>query len=87
MSLNQEQQAQLERDLASLTEDEIKRRLAHGIWGAEKRRLVELHLEKLEMERRDRFNAKDRRLQWWIFWVAVASLAVGIVGILVPLWR
>jgi hypothetical protein len=51
MSLNQEQQAQLERDLASLTEDEIKRRLAHGIWGAEKRRLVELHLEKLEMER------------------------------------
>jgi hypothetical protein len=75
MTLNREQQKELEIQLARLTEDEIKSRLAHGdIWHDEQRRFVERYLEKLEMERMDRFGL--------ISWIAVAAVLVGFAGLL-----
>jgi hypothetical protein len=74
-----------QRDLRGLSETEIKRRLDHHIWRGERRTLAEQHLEKLELERRERFGAKDRQLQEQIFWVAVVGVVVGAAGFIATL--
>jgi hypothetical protein len=80
MTLNREQLKELEIQLASLTEEEIKSRLADGdIWHDEKRRFVERYLEKRELERMDRFGL--------ISWIAVAAVLAGSTGLLAQLGR
>ena len=82
MTLNPEQLERLHKDLAGLSEDEIKRRLVSHVYREDKRPHVELYLDKLDMERRDRFSAKDRRIQLRILTVAILGVAVGIVSVI-----
>jgi hypothetical protein len=48
----------------------------------DKRKVIELYLENRKLAKQGRFTAKDRQLQWGILWVAVASLLVGIAGVI-----
>lgn len=81
MTLTSQEREAHQRDLKGLPELEIKRRLDGHIWRGEKRIMAEQHLETLEMDRRDRFGAKDRQIQLWILRVAIIGVAVGIAGV------
>ena len=74
--------AKLEKDLSGLSADEIERRMAHGnIWRGDAKRIVESHLEKRQIVRRERFTAKDRNIQIWILRVPILGVLVRIASI------
>ena len=87
MTLTPEQISELERDWSHLSDREIKARCASGHYGKEQRRHADTYLEKREMKRRDRFTAKDRRIQLWILGVAIVGVLVGVVGVIATVLR
>jgi hypothetical protein len=66
-------------ELGGLSEREIKRRLAAGLWSDEKGKVVENYLEKKELARRNRYANTDRNIQRWILALSFGTFVVALL--------